>query len=142
MIPINRMTTEALDFAFRRDDENNPLSGEVPSRGNASRVEITSGDEIESLSRAFHKTMDDVSEYVDEVREKSRQVSDMQHNIILTMADIIESRDVNTGGHIKRTAVYVGIIARKLMRDGLFTDVLTEDYLNDMIVAAPLHDMG
>lgn len=142
VIPINRMTTEALDFAFKRDDENNPLSGEVPSHSNAARVEITSGDEIESLSRAFHKTMDDVSEYVDEVREKSRQVSDMQHNIILTMADIIESRDVNTGGHIKRTAVYVGIIARKLMRDGLFTDVLTEDYLNDMIVAAPLHDMG
>ena len=39
------------------------------------------------------------------------QVMKMQHDIIITMADIVENRDENTGGHIKRTAKYVEVIA-------------------------------
>lgn len=70
------------------------------------------------------------------------QVSDMQFNVISTMADIIESRDKNTGGHIKRTAKYVEIIAKTLEKQGAFSDILTKQYVSDMIVAAPLHDIG
>lgn len=70
------------------------------------------------------------------------QVSKMQYNIIVTMADIIENRDENTGGHIKRTAKYVEIIAKKLKEQKKYTDILTDRYIADMIIAAPLHDMG
>lgn len=139
--PINQMTTEAMSFAFQSRDPDKD-EGILQDVVRKERVEIHSGDEIESLNRAFHKTMDDVETYLDNVREKSRQLSDIQHNIIVTMADIIESRDLNTGGHIKRTAIYVGIIARKLMGEGRFAGILTQDYMDDMIVAAPLHDMG
>lgn len=70
------------------------------------------------------------------------QVSDMQFNIITTMADIVESRDGNTGGHIRRTARYVEAIAKTLRKQGAFPDILTDQYMADMIVAAPLHDIG
>lgn len=70
------------------------------------------------------------------------QVSKMQFNIITMMADIVENRDLNTGGHIKRTASYVQIIARELKRRNNFSDILTDKYVDDMIVAAPLHDIG
>lgn len=70
------------------------------------------------------------------------QVSKMQFNIITMMADIVENRDGNTGGHIKRTAAYVRIIARELKRRNNYSDILTEKYVDDMIVAAPLHDIG
>lgn len=70
------------------------------------------------------------------------KVSGMQFSIIATMADIVENRDENTGGHIKRTAKYVEIIGQKLRADGKFSETLTEQYLSDMIVAAPLHDIG
>jgi HD-GYP domain-containing protein (c-di-GMP phosphodiesterase class II) len=66
----------------------------------------------------------------------------MQHNIIITMADIVENRDENTGGHIKRTAKYVEIIARTLQKQEKYKDILTKQYISDMIIAAPLHDMG
>lgn len=71
-----------------------------------------------------------------------QQVSQMQYNIIITMADMIENRDQNTGGHIKRTARYVELIARKLREQGKYTDILTDRYISDIIIAAPLHDMG
>lgn len=71
-----------------------------------------------------------------------RQFSEMQFNIITMMADIVENRDDNTGGHIKRTAKYVKIIADELKKRGEYSDVLTDKYISDMIVAAPLHDIG
>ncbi len=70
------------------------------------------------------------------------QVLQLQHNIIITLADIIENRDENTGGHIRRTAKYVEIIARTLKADDLYGNILTDQYITDMITAAPLHDIG
>lgn len=70
------------------------------------------------------------------------QIMDMQFNMIAAMADIVENRDENTGGHIKRTARYVEIIAKTLKKQGKFPDVLTDQYISDMVVAAPLHDIG
>ncbi len=72
----------------------------------------------------------------------NKRVMDMQFHIITTMADIVESRDENTGGHIKRTAKYVEIISAELKKRGLFKDILTDKYIADMIIAAPLHDIG
>lgn len=58
------------------------------------------------------------------------------------MADLVENRDKNTGGHIQRTAKYVEIIARKLKSENKYTDILTENYIENMATAAPLHDVG
>ena len=70
------------------------------------------------------------------------QVLQMQHNIIITMADIVENRDENTGGHIRRTAKYVEIIAVSLKMNQIYSSILTDQYIADMIIAAPLHDIG
>ena len=71
-----------------------------------------------------------------------KKVSGMQSGMITLMADIVENRDDNTGGHIKRTARYVEGIAKELIRRGVYKDILTDEYMQDLIVAAPLHDIG
>lgn len=71
----------------------------------------------------------------------SDKISDMQFNIIVMMAEIVENRDENTGGHIQRTAKYVEIIAENLKR-GPYKDYMTDSYINDIKIAAPLHDIG
>ena len=70
------------------------------------------------------------------------QVSSMQSGMISFMAEVVENRDDNTGGHIKRTAKYVEGIAKELKRQGIYSDILTDRYMEDMVVAAPLHDIG
>ncbi|MCM1045860.1 MAG: HD domain-containing protein, partial [Candidatus Gastranaerophilales bacterium] len=70
------------------------------------------------------------------------RVSCMQSGMITFMAEVVENRDDNTGGHIRRTAKYVECIAKELKRQGIYSDILTDRYLNDMVVAAPLHDIG
>ena len=70
------------------------------------------------------------------------QVSNMQSGMISFMAEVVENRDDNTGGHIRRTAKYVEGIAKELKRRGVYSDVLTDRYMEDVVVAAPLHDIG
>ena len=62
--------------------------------------------------------------------------------MITFMAEVVENRDDNTGGHIRRTAAYVEEIAKELKRQGAYPELLSERYMRDMIVAAPLHDIG
>ena len=70
------------------------------------------------------------------------QVTKMQSGMISFMAEVVENRDDNTGGHIRRTANYVEGIAKELKRKGVYSEILTDAYIRDMVVAAPLHDIG
>lgn len=70
------------------------------------------------------------------------RVSGMQSGMITFMAEVVENRDDNTGGHIRRTAEYVACIAKELKAQGIYGDILTDRYMSDMVVAAPLHDIG
>ncbi len=70
------------------------------------------------------------------------RVSSMQSGMITFMAEVVENKDDNTGGHIRRTAKYVEHIAKELKRQGVYSTVLTDRYMTDMVVAAPLHDIG
>jgi response regulator RpfG family c-di-GMP phosphodiesterase len=62
--------------------------------------------------------------------------------MILVLADMVESRDQNTGEHVRKTAAYTGVIMRELKREHIYEDQLTEDYIQDVINSAPLHDVG
>ncbi len=65
------------------------------------------------------------------------------HNEMVNgFANLIENRDGNTGGHVKRTTAYAMILAKKLRSKPKYRYVITRDFLNNMMMAAPLHDVG
>ena len=66
----------------------------------------------------------------------------MQNGVIEHLADIIESRDIETGEHIKRTKKYVSILVNKMKDDPKYKDYLTPKMCDYIISAAPLHDIG
>ena len=76
-----------------------------------------------------------------EVIEKTNHINLMQDKIVLGMADMVESRDNNTGGHIKRTSAIVKIFAEKLCSH--CTELgISEKFLKQVEKAAPMHDLG
>lgn len=83
-----------------------------------------------------------VDQQEEEQRSHEQRVMALQYNIILAMANLIESRDEDTGEHVKRTSWYVNLIARELAKDSPYEDILTEEYLDNLWKAAPLHDIG
>lgn len=78
-------------------------------------------------------------ELAKEVKEKTRRIKDIQENIILGMAQMVESRDLSTGGHIKRTSYVVKIFAKKLEEEKYG---LSPEFLDLVIRSAPMHDLG
>jgi len=68
--------------------------------------------------------------------ENARQVA------IESMSAVAETRDPETGAHIKRTQHYVRAIARQLRSTGHYADTLTDQYIHLLFLSAPLHDIG
>ena len=74
--------------------------------------------------------------------ENQKKISDMQDHIILGLASLIESRDVETGEHIARTGPYVKTLAEYARKDGVYTDQLTDHFISLLCTLAPMHDIG
>jgi putative two-component system response regulator len=77
-----------------------------------------------------------------EVQRRTRELSVIQDVTIMAMASLAETRDNETGNHIRRTQNYVLLLARKLKEDGRFLDYLSEAAIETLYKSAPLHDIG
>jgi len=77
-----------------------------------------------------------------ELISKSQEVVVIQDVMILAMCSLSETRDNETGNHIKRTQNYVRALARHLKDHPRFADFLTEENIEALYKVAPLHDIG
>ena len=69
------------------------------------------------------------------------RVEHIQKSVISSLATVVEERDENTGSHITRTEVYVtGLIARMRQHEK-YADI-SDEFFNNVILAAPMHDIG
>ena len=80
------------------------------------------------------------SELEKEVTAKTESVINMQNKMVLGMATMVESRDNSTGGHIKRTSDVVRLLVEQIKRDD--SVVIPHKFCDDLIKAAPMHDLG
>ena len=76
------------------------------------------------------------------VKERTRELALTQAITIESLATLAEYRDPETGGHVKRTQNYVKALAMQLKDNPRFCDELTDDTIEQLYRAAPLHDMG
>ncbi len=77
-----------------------------------------------------------------EVARRTREVSAIQDVAILAMASLAETRDNETGNHIRRTQNYVKALAEELRTHPRFSAYLTEHNITMLFKSAPLHDIG
>ena len=64
----------------------------------------------------------------------------MQRKIVVGMANMIENRDNNTGGHVKRTSDIIHILVDEVVRQGVY--LINDELAEDIVRAAPTHDLG
>lgn len=77
-----------------------------------------------------------------ELVDNQRQMSDMQSHIITGLASLIESRDMDTGEHVARTSQYVKTLAEDCKKEGIYVELLTDEFISNLYLLAPLHDVG
>lgn len=77
-----------------------------------------------------------------EVARRTAEITAVQNVTIMTMASLAETRDSDTGNHIRRTQFYVKVLAEKLRTHPRFAATLTDSYIDMLFKSAPLHDIG
>ncbi|HOC34667.1 MAG TPA: HD domain-containing protein [Ruminococcus flavefaciens] len=136
ILPVNSIAMSTGTFAY--DTE----KARENSIERIHELNIHTGDEVENLYHAIAKTSDDSMRYVADVQQKTEELAQMQNALIMVLADIVESRDKNTGAHVRKTAAYTEIILDKMKEKGYYGDILTDKFISDVVNSAPLHDVG
>ncbi len=136
VMPIMSMTAFANDLAETAGGANEESLEKIEE------IDIHTNDEVEQLYRAFCKLTGDTVEQLNENKNKTEAIAKMQNVLIITMADMVESRDSDTGAHVAKTAAYVRIILQGLKKNGYYAEKITDKYMRDVEMSAPLHDVG
>ncbi|MCL1815607.1 MAG: response regulator [Treponema sp.] len=83
-----------------------------------------------------------IRERTEQLRERTERLERLQNGIVCTMADLVENRDTNTGGHIDRTTVFMKLLIDAMNACGIYRDEMEGWDLESVISSARLHDIG
>ena len=94
-------------------------------------------------NRAAKEFLKSKAEYLEgEIQKRTKEILSIQDITILTLASLAETRDIDTGNHLKRTQRYIKILALQLKAHPKFRDYLSDEEIEMLFRSAPLHDIG
>lgn len=76
------------------------------------------------------------------VEERTQELIKTQDVTIHALASLAETRDNETGNHLRRTQYYVEALAKELVASGKYVDQLNDETITLLFKSAPLHDIG
>lgn len=83
-----------------------------------------------------------VEQRTEQILKRERQLIASQDATIAAFCALAESRDNETGNHIRRTQHYVRCLAERARQHPRFAQELTDDVMLLIFKSAPLHDVG
>jgi PAS domain S-box-containing protein len=98
--------------------------------------DITDKIVIEKLKKNYTDSLEEA------VITRTSEIKDTQRAAILAIANLAESIDDDTGGHIQRIQHYTRVLAEEMRKLPKFKDEITEEYVELIHDLSPLHDLG
>ncbi len=77
-----------------------------------------------------------------EVQRRTVELERTQEAIIVSLANLMERRDNETGSHIIRTMEYMNVLVEALLKHKKYKDTFTEEEAELLSKSAVLHDIG
>jgi putative two-component system response regulator len=78
----------------------------------------------------------------DLIKKRTQRLERLKNGIVSVLADIVECRDENTGGHIERTSKSIKILINAMIENRVYADDLAPYNLSELVASARLHDVG
>jgi len=97
-------------------------------------------DEKERLLSQIHLMNIDIANRDAELANRKAEQSEVR--LLSSLNALAMARDNETGNHIIRTQNYVKALALRLRSDGYYTESLSDQSIDLLFKAAPLHDIG
>ena len=83
-----------------------------------------------------------IRERTEQLHQKTIKLQTLQSGIVSVLADMVESRDQGTGGHVERTSVYLHLLINEMINKNIYYDELKQLNLDIFVSSARLHDVG
>jgi len=77
-----------------------------------------------------------------EINRKTKTVMELQSAILNAIADLVECRDIVTGGHIGRTQSFLSLLINLLIENNKYTEDLSALDIPLLVMSSQLHDVG
>jgi len=111
-------------------------SVENPSWSHGTIQDITDMKLIEEKLQKYNNHLEEL------VNDKVQEISESQMATIFALVKLSESRDDDTGAHIERTSSLCRLIAERLRALPHYMDIINDNYIDNIHMASPLHDIG
>jgi len=76
------------------------------------------------------------------IHERTLQLAQLQNSVVSVLANMVESRDKETGDHIERTSMYIKILIDGMKANGVYFNELNSWDVEKIITSARMHDLG
>ena len=96
----------------------------------------------EALVSSIAAVMVTISIYINMENPSIHGLEHYHHEMVMEFTTLVENKDDSTGGHIQRSSAYAALIAKNLRKNKHYKQLITKDFLDDLIEAAPMHDIG
>lgn len=87
-------------------------------------------------------TMVTISIYLNMENPTIHGLEHYHNEMVMGFATLVENKDDNTGGHIRRSSAYAVLIAKNLIKNKKYKSLITKDYITHLKKSAPMHDIG
>ncbi|NLI52968.1 MAG: PAS domain S-box protein [Clostridiales bacterium] len=101
-----------------------------------SMLDITERKQMERELRRYNENLEDL------VQEKVQELADALWGTINSLVRLAETRDDDTGGHLKRLGDSCRVVATVLSFNSVYSEQLTYDFIYNLQQASMLHDIG
>ena len=116
------------------------------AKENQALIKVSQGDLSSHVTVSSNDEFGIMAQYTNEMiatlRKNTQEIQQTRDATILALAGLAETRDNETGAHIRRTQNYVRILAEYLAKDPDFAHELSPETISLFHKSAPLHDIG
>jgi response regulator RpfG family c-di-GMP phosphodiesterase len=92
--------------------------------------------EYEQVNRQLKVMLDEYQQLSDQVLQRGRD------QVVVALTELSVIRDNETGLHTKRTQLFVKTLAQALVQSGHYEEHLSEQQIDLIVKATPMHDLG
>ena len=92
--------------------------------------------EYEQVNRQLKVVLDEYQQLSDQAMQRGRD------QVVVALTELSVIRDNETGLHTKRTQLFVKTLAQALVQSGHYEEHLSEQQIDLIVKATPMHDLG
>lgn len=94
---------------------------------------------VETQKKELKHINDNLHKLVD---EKTAEIQELQNAVIMTMSNLVEYRDAETGGHVERTGHILELLVDEMLTRKVYQEIMETWNINLVLKSAQLHDVG